>query len=127
MFIVKNLSYCDLWKLSFAPLLARVKVIKTCYKIIWTLVLPGQVIDGGSKGWKLDQQDHYGEVEECIQVCASIPGCAGFLYMIDYDYCEFRHEQKKDFIFFDESDIEESDKYMSVLLKDECKTKIILF
>ena len=50
--------------------------------------------------------------------------CAGFLYMIDYEYCEFRHIQPVEFEFHGGEEIENAEKYTSYLLKDECMTKV---
>ena len=51
-------------------------------------------------------------------------GCAGFLYMIEHEYCEFRGVQPAEFEFYGAEEIENPEKYTSFVLKDECMTKV---
>ena len=88
------------------------------------LVLPGQVFAGSAKNGRLSKGDFFGTEEECIKLCANMENCGGFLYMIEYAYCEFRHKQTSDFEFVGEDQVEDAEKYTSFVLKPECMTKV---
>ena len=88
------------------------------------LVLPGQVFAGSAKNGRLSKGDFFGTEEECIKLCANMENCGGFLYMIEYAYCEFRHKQTSNFEFAGEEQVEDAEKYTSYVLKPECMTKV---
>ena len=69
-------------------------VCKSHFKLFLKLkaltLVKGQVFQGSSKSGKLAKSDLFGSQEECLRLCQNMENCAGFLYMIEYEYCEFR-------------------------------------